>query len=147
MVTGSKLTAVLSLLIAAVQFAGVGAVTSSSTSRASAEYYCCCPGECHCTADCCHHAPPGLKEGTSDIPRIGGGSPILEAPRSCGTWTGTLNRAPQSPKALPAARQRSAARQPDDGFRRLPHSSSVFSTQETFQASAPRGPPVSVNVA
>jgi hypothetical protein len=147
LMTRAKMTAALSLLIAIVQFAGVGAVSTSSAGPASTEYYCCCPGECHCTADCCHHAPPGVDDGESASTRIGGGSPILEAPRSCGTWTGTLNRSPESPKALPTLRQRRAAQQPDEGSRRLPYLVSVVSSREAIRPSAPRAPPVSVNVA
>ena len=146
MVTRSKLTSVLSLLIAVVQLAGVGAVTSSSSSRASAEYYCCCPGECHCTADCCHHAPPGVDDGKSDSTRIGGGSPILEAPRSCGVWTGTLNRSPNAPKALPAAERNQVAKRPEQDFRRLPNSVPTISSQAALRVSAPRAPPESVDL-
>jgi len=145
MMTRSKLTSVLSLLIAVVQFAGVGAVTSGSSSRASAEYYCCCPGECHCTADCCHHAPIGTEVDRAAAPRIGAGSPILEAPRSCGTWTGTLNRSPNAPKALPAAEREQFARWPEQGFRRLPNSVPTISSQAALRASAPRAPPESVD--
>ena len=146
MVTRSKLTSVLSLLIVVVQFAGVGAVTSGSSSRASAEYYCCCPGECHCTADCCHHAPPGVDDGKSNSTRIGSGSPILEAPRSCGVWTGTLNRSPNAPKAIPAAERNQFVQRPEQDFRRLPNSVPTISSHAGLRASAPRAPPESVDL-
>jgi len=147
MVTRAKMTAALSLLIAIMQFAGLGAVSISSADPASAEYYCCCLGECHCTADCCNHAPVEADESMSDGPRIGAGSPILEAPKSCGIWTGTLNRSPNSPKALPAAERDQAARRPERSVRRLRASGPTVSGQETLRALAPRAPPISVDVA
>lgn len=147
MVTRAKMTAALSLLIAIVQFAGLGAVSISTVGPASAEYYCCCLGECHCTADCCNHAPAEADEIVSDGPRIGAGSPILEAPKSCGIWTGTLNRSPNSPKALPAAERDQATRRPARSLRRMLASGPTVSSQETLRALAPRAPPISVDVA
>ena len=147
MVTRAKMTAALSLLIAIVQIAGVGAVSTSSAGPASAEYYCCCPGECHCTADCCNHAPVGADAGASATPRIDAGSPILEAPKRCGVWTGTLNRSPNSPKALPAAERDRAAKRPERSFRRLPDSEPTVSSRATLRTSAPRAPPISVDIA
>ena len=147
LMTRAKMTAALSLLIAIVQFAGVGAVSISSAGPASTEYYCCCPGECHCTADCCNHAPAGADAGTSASPRIGAGSPIFEAPRRCGVWTSTLNRSPNSPKALPASEREQAAIRPEHTSRRLPDSSPVISSRATLRASAPRAPPIFVEVA
>ncbi len=146
MVTRAKMTTALSLLIAIVQFAGVGAVSISSGGPTSAAYYCCCVGECHCTSDCCNHAPVGAETNSSAAPRIGAGSPILEAPRSCGIWTGTLNRSPNSPKALPAAERGQAAMRPELSFRRLPDSGPSVFSRATLRASAPRAPPISVDV-
>ncbi len=142
-----KLAAVLSLLIAVVQFAGIGAVANSSPDRASAEYYCCCPGECHCTADCCNHAPTGADDGKPSGPRIGAGTPILEAPRQCGVWTSTLSRSPDSPKALAAAPHRWAHAQPDLSIRRLSDSAFIVSSRGTLRTSTPSAPPQSVEVA
>jgi hypothetical protein len=146
LMTRAKMTAAISLLIAIVQFAGVGAVSISSGGPTSAEYYCCCPGECHCTADCCNHAPGSADAGASATPRVGAGSPILEAPNRCGVWTGTLNRSPNSPKALPAAERGQAAMRPELSFRRLPDSGPSVSSRATLRASAPRAPPISVDV-
>lgn len=146
MVTRSKLTAILSLLVALLQFAGTGAVSVSSSGPASTEYYCCCPGECFCTADCCHHAPAAANSDDSAMPRIGTGNLVLEAPRSCGTWTGVLSRSPDSPKALPATLQRRVARQPDGGVRRVPPSTPNSGSREALRPSSPRAPPASVNV-
>jgi len=142
-----KLAAVLSLLIAVVQFAGVGAVSSGSTSRASAEYYCCCPGECHCTSDCCNHAPTGADNGKPAGSKIGAGTPILEAPIRCGVWTGTLNRSPDSPKALATTPQGWVFAQPDRSIRRLSESAFIVSPRGALRPSAPRAPPMSVEVA
>ena len=147
MMIRAKLTAVLSLLIAVVQFAGVGAVSSGSPSRASAEYFCCCPGECHCTADCCHHAPTGANDGKPAQSKIGAGTPILEAPVRCGVWTGTLNRSPDSPKALAATPHWWTPAQPDRSIRRLSDSAFVVSSRGTLRTSTPRAPPLSVEVA
>ena len=146
-VTRAKITAALSLLIAIVQFAGLGAVSISGAGPTSAEYYCCCPGECHCTADCCNHAPASADAGTDASTRIGPGTPILEAPNRCGVWTGTLNRSPNSPKALPASEREQAAMRPEHTSRRLPDSAPVISSRATLRASAPRAPPISVEVA
>ncbi len=147
LMTRAKMTAAISLLIAIVQFAGVGGVSISSGGPTSAEYYCCCPGECHCTADCCNHAPIDADTGTPAGPRISTGSPTLEAPRSCGVWTGTLNRSPNSPKALPAAERDRAAGRPERSFRRLPDLAPFVSSRATLRASAPRAPPISVDIA
>jgi hypothetical protein len=147
MVTRAKMTAALSLLIAIVQFAGVGAVSISGAGPTSAEYYCCCPGECHCTADCCNHAPASADAGADASTRIGPGTPILEAPNRCGVWTGTLNRSPNSPKALPVNEREQAAMRPEHTSRRLPDSAPVISSRATLRASTPRAPPISVEVA
>ena len=146
MMIRAKLAAVLFLLIAVVQFAGVGAVANSSPDQASAEYYCCCPGECHCTADCCNHAPTSADDGEPSGPRIGAGTPILEAPRRCGVWTSTLSRSPDSPKALAAAPHRWAPVQPDQSIRRLSDSAFTVSSRGTLRPSAPRAPPMSVEI-
>ncbi len=137
----------LSLLVALLQFAGAGAVSIGSAGPAASEYFCCCPGECHCTADCCNHAPAAASDEDPAIPRIGAGSLILEAPRNCGTWTGVLNRSPESPKALPATQQRRMVIQADEGSRRLPHPASLESSREALRPSSPRAPPESVPVA
>ena len=146
MMIRAKLAAVLFLLIAVVQFAGVGAVANSSPDRASAEYYCCCPGECHCTADCCNHAPTGAVDGKPSGPKIGAGTPILEAPVRCGVWTSTLSRSPDSPKALAATPQGWAPVQPDRSIRRLSDSAFTVSFRGALRPSAPRAPPMSVEV-
>ena len=141
-----KLTAVLPLLIAVVQFVGMGTVSSGSPSPASAEYYCCCPGECHCTADCCHHAPTGADDGKPARSKIGTGTPTIEAPLRCGVWSGTLNRSPDSPKALAAAPHRWVPAQPAKSIRRLSDSAFIVSFRGALRPSAPRAPPMSVKV-
>ena len=146
-VTRAKITAAVSLLIAITQFAGLGAVSISGAGPTSAEYYCCCPGECHCTADCCNHAPASADAGTDASTRIGPRTPILEAPNRCGVWTGTLHRSPNSPKALPASEREQAAMRPEHTSRRLPDSAPGISSRATLRASAPRAPPISVEVA
>jgi hypothetical protein len=143
----AKLAAVLFLLIAVVQFAGVGAVANSSPDQASAEYYCCCQGECHCTTDCCHHAPTSADNGEASGPRIGAGTPILEAPRRCGVLASTLSRSPDSPKALAATPNRWAPVQPDQSIRRLSDAAFIVSSRGVLRPSAPRAPPRSVEVA
>ena len=147
MMIRAKLAAILFLLIAVVQFAGVGAVSNSSPDQASAEYYCCCPGECHCTADCCNHAPIIADDSEPSGPRIGAGTPILEAPRGCGVWTSTLSRSPDSPKALAAAPHRWAPKRPDQSIRRLSDAAITVSSRGTLRTSTPRAPPLSVEVA
>lgn len=141
-----KLTAVLSLLIAVVQLVGVGAVSSSSSGRAATEYYCCCAGECHCTADCCRHAPAEADAGDSGAPRIGAGTPIVEAPRSCGTWTGTLQRSPEAPKAVAASTHRRAFVQPEVFYRQGMEHERLEPSQGALRSSSPRAPPGSVDV-
>ena len=146
MMIRARLAAIFFLLIAVVQFAGVGAVANSSPDQASAEYYCCCPGECHCTADCCHHAPTGAVDGKPARSKIGAGTPILEAPRQCGVWTSTLSRSPDSPKALATAPHRWAHAQPDLSIRRLSDSAFTVSFRGALRPSAPRAPPMSVEI-
>jgi hypothetical protein len=146
MMIRAKVAAVLFLLIAVVQFAGVGAVANSSPDRASAEYYCCCPGECHCTADCCNHAPTSADDGEPARSKISAGTPILEAPRQCGVWTTTLSRSPDSPKALAAAPHQWVPAQPDLSIRRLSDSAFTVSFRGALRPSAPRAPPMSVEI-
>ncbi len=147
MVTRAKLTAILTLLVAAMQLAGLGAVSLTGSSRSATEYFCCCAGECHCTADCCNHAPARATGGEARAPRVGAGVPVVEAPRSCGTWTGTLNRSPESAKALPAALRGQRAARPDPRLRRLTEIGAVVSSQLVLRESSPRAPPSSASVA
>ena len=146
MVTRARLTAVFSLLIAITQFVGVGTVTSGSPGPATAEYYCCCPGECHCTADCCNHAPTNADHGESHAQTMGAGAQILEAPVRCGVWSGTLSRSPESPKALAANLKGQFPAQSDRSFRQRGDFGSAVSSRGTLRPSTPRAPPVSVQV-
>jgi len=147
MVTRAKLIATLSLLTAAMQFAGIGAVSLTGSSRSATEYFCCCAGECHCTADCCNHAPARATGSAARAPRVGAGVPVIEAPRSCGSWTGTLNRSPESPRALPAVRRGQRAARPDQRLQRLTDVGAVVSSHLVLRESSPRAPPSSASAA
>ena len=139
--TRTKSMTVFCLLIAALQFAGGGIVTNIGGGPSATEYFCCCAGECHCTADCCNHAPADENNVDSSLLRIGAGSPVLEAPRSCGTWTCTLSRSPESPKALSAFRQPWTEEPPDNGFLQSQYSVVIVSSQALLKRLAPRAPP------
>lgn len=144
MATRPRIAALLTLLIAAVQLAGVPATPGAGRGPESARYFCCCAGECHCTADCCNHAPDPPEPGTSPGPKLTPDTPVLEAPRSCGMWTGTLTRGPEAPKALGAAAQRRTSVLPQASFRRRSEPGPADSSLPANGPSSPRAPPVSV---
>jgi len=146
MVIRAKLIATLSLLTAAMQLTGIGAVPLTGSSRSATEYFCCCAGECHCTADCCNHAPARATGVAARAPRVGAGVPVVEAPRSCGSWTGTLNRSPESPKALPAVRLGHRVARPELRLQRLTDVVVVVSSHRVLRESSPRAPPSSAPV-
>ena len=139
--TKTKSMMVFLLLIATVQFAGGGIVANNGAGATASEYFCCCAGECHCTADCCNHAPAGASNIDTPVVRIGAGSPILEAPRSCGTWTGTLSRSPESQKAFPKSQLRLFAEPPDGEIRHPIHLAPLNTSREALRPFAPRAPP------
>ncbi|HSN57186.1 MAG TPA: hypothetical protein VLT32_21135 [Candidatus Sulfomarinibacteraceae bacterium] len=141
-----RLTAALALLVAVMQLAAVGTVPEGGRARESARYFCCCAGECHCTADCCNHAPES-SDRTPPGPRLGPDTPVLEAPRSCGTWTATVIRGPETQKALVTTAQQGASVPPDPSQRRLLDRGWTRTTQPAAGPSSPRAPPEPVTSA
>lgn len=130
-----------------MQLAAVGAVSDGGRARESARYFCCCAGECHCTADCCNHAPESSPDRTPPGPRLGPDTPVLEAPRSCGTWTATVIRGPETQKALVTTAQQGASVPPDPSQRRLLDRGWTRTTQPAAGPSSPRAPPEPVTSA
>jgi len=132
----------LALLIAAAHLAGVPLTPGASQSSHSEIYTCCCPGECNCTGDCCNHGPGRSAQEKPPTVRVGAaGLPILEGPRQCGTWRGTIQRSPEQVKlALSNTRGRAAA--PADQPKQLRSLPIVLtSIENTLRQSFPRGPP------
>ena len=133
----------LALLIAAAHLAGVPLTPGASRSSQSEIYTCCCPGECHCTGDCCNHGPGRSAQGKLPALRVGAaGVPILEGPRRCGVWQGTLQRSPEQVKlAFANTRGRVVViADPSNRQRSLPVV--LTSIENTLRQSSPRAPPV-----
>jgi hypothetical protein len=133
----------LSLLIASVQLTAAAGAPGVRPADTGNQYYCCCIGECHCTADCCNHPPANREDESSPAVRIGAGGPVLEAPRSCGTTQGTLQRPPQEHKNL-ATDLRRDSRLEIDSESSLPESPAILVLDDATPGPAsPRGPPAS----
>ena len=147
MATRPRIAALLTLLIAAVQLAGVPATPGAGRGPESARYFCCCAGECHCTADCCNHAPDAPQPGTSPGPKLTPDTPVLEAPRSCGMWTATVTRGPETQKALATTVQQCASAPPDPSRRRPSDRGWTRAAQPATGPSSPRAPPEPVTSA
>jgi hypothetical protein len=132
----------LCLLIASVQLtAAVGAPGAQQASTGE-EYYCCCIGECHCTADCCNHAPAERGDDASSKVRMGAGGPVLEAPRSCGQAPGTLQRSPQENKFLAVDHRGGSRFDIEEDFASAKHPVISTSDDKHIRPSSPRAPPV-----
>ena len=146
-VTRKALHTALCLVIAATQLTAAAGVPVDRTAGTGGEYFCCCIGECHCTADCCNHAPPELPDNESTRVRIGAGGLVLEAPRSCGTAQGTLQRPHQQDKILAVDLRRGTRLQVDESFA-SPESAEipVFESDYSVQSN-PRAPPLVVCIA
>ena len=139
----ATLHSALALLIAAAQLVAVRGVPNPSGSASSAMYFCCCVGECHCTADCCNHAPTAAADDDSPRVRIGAGSPTIGAPRGCGVSQGTLQRSPQQGKLLAADVRRGLRLGSEESFR-IPLPLSVTRADDNhLRPSSPRAPPSS----
>ena len=139
----ASLHSALVLLIAAAQLVAVRGVPSPSVSASAAVYFCCCVGECHCTADCCNHAPTAAADDDSPRVRIGAGSPTIGAPRGCGVSQGTLQRSPQQGKLLAADVRRGLRLGSEESFR-IPLPLSVTRADDNhLRPSSPRAPPTS----
>ncbi len=139
----ATLHSALALLIAAAQLVAARSVPSPSVSASAAVYFCCCVGECHCTADCCNHAPTAAADDDSPRVRIGAGSPTIGAPRGCGVSQGTLQRSPQQGKLLAADVRRGLRLGSEESFR-IPLPLSVTRADDNhLRPSSPRAPPTS----
>jgi hypothetical protein len=131
----------LVLLIAAAQLVAVTGMPSPGQGASGAKYFCCCVGECHCTADCCNHAPTAAADNDSPRARIGRGSPIIEAPRQCSVLQATVQRSPQQGKLLPADLRGGPRLGAEESFR-IPPTLAVATSDDThLRASSPRAPP------
>lgn len=84
----------LALVVAMGQVAGAGVAPSAAGGTPASTYYCCCPGECHCTADCCNHGPARPDDPRPPIIRRGAGAPAWHSHERCGAAAGTLQRPP-----------------------------------------------------
>jgi hypothetical protein len=137
----ASLHSALVLLIAAAQLVAARGAPSPGGNASNARYFCCCVGECHCTADCCNHAPTAAADHESSRIRVGAGSPIMEAPRQCGVWQGTLQRSPQQGKLLLADIRGGARLGSEESFR-IPLPLAVTASDDRhLRPSSPRAPP------
>jgi hypothetical protein len=100
MVCRALVRAALALLVMAAQVAVTATATGSVQRPDAAIYFCCCVGECSCTGDCCNHAPENGADDESFPTRIGPAGLALEAPRSCGVWSATLQRGQDQGKVI-----------------------------------------------
>ena len=136
----ATLRVALALLVAAVQVAGAGIATAPTRTPDTGAYFCCCVGECSCTGDCCNHGPAGNdREKASNI-RIGAGGPALEAPKNCGMWRVTLQRASDEGKVIADNSGTRSAAPPASQLQKAQRSLFV-SSDEDLRPSSPRAPP------
>jgi len=137
----ATLRVALALLVAAVQVAGAGIATAPTRTPDTGAYFCCCVGECSCTGDCCNHGPAGNdREKASNI-RIGAGGPALEAPKNCGMWRVTLQRASDEGKVIADNSGTRSAAPPASPRPHQFQKTRFVSSDEGLGPSSPRAPP------
>jgi hypothetical protein len=134
-------------LIASVQLTVAVGVPVAAPTAAGGEYFCCCIGECHCTADCCNHAPAELPNNETTRVRIGAGGLALEAPRSCGTTQGTLQRPNNQNTTFTVDHRKGPRLLIDDCSARQESAEIPAFESHYFPQSNPRAPPLSASFA
>ena len=131
----------LSLLIAAVHLAGVSSAPGGSRSPSTSAYRCCCIGECHCTGDCCNHAPGVSGANKRVAVRLRTATPAVNGSKRCGVWQCTLQRAPEKSKAKLAGSPNEFAALPDPCKAPSPTVAVVTSSDRLDHHASPRAPP------
>jgi hypothetical protein len=131
----------LALVVAMGHLAGAGVAPSAAGGTPASTYYCCCPGECHCTADCCNHGPARPDESRPPIMREGAGVPAWQSQKSCGTSLGTIQRPPSQSKVLFTPQSRQTLEKPSWRWQRPRPLAVVHSSTASLSRSSPRAPP------
>ena len=145
--THTLIRAALVILIAGIQLVSVPGPLGGSD-RTSAAFYCCCTGECHCTSDCCNHAPETTDNDDTGTISVNPGTalPAWQGGEHCGIWNNALQTVTQSTKpmvvqsrvdVLPPQRVRLVSRGAQ------PH---VPSDDSVLWCFSPRAPPLSLAV-
>ena len=141
MVFGTHRRATMSLLISISVVAGVQAIPSSSSGSPTATYDCCCPGECQCTGDCCHHGPEKALSGQAPQLRAGADEPMWRVANQCGVWLVTLQRTPGYAKLMSSESRLRGFINPSHQPLRSPEPPAISSLAACLASSSPRAPP------
>ena len=143
--TNTLIRAALAILIASTQLVSVPGPLGGSD-RTSGAFYCCCTGECHCTGDCCNHAPDTTDNDDSGTLSVSPGTalPAWQGGEHCGIWHNALQTITQSTK--PVVVQSRVDVLPPQGVRVVsrgaqPH---VPSDDSVLWCFSPRAPPLSL---
>lgn len=131
----------LALVVAMGQVAGAGVAPSAAGGTPASTYYCCCPGECHCTADCCNHGPAKKQGDRPPIMRKGAGSPAWQSQVRCGVTDATLQRPPSPAKNLLQTDRGHVLAEPVRCWRRALPPLVFTSSLTSLSESSPRAPP------
>jgi hypothetical protein len=131
----------LALLVVAVQVAGSTMAAGTAPTPDQGIYFCCCIGECACTADCCHHPPSDGEGGPSPPIRLQLATPVLESPTNCGVWRATLQRGPDQGKVIVNGTGERAEPAPPTCRTQLHRETPFVPSEGILHHCSPRAPP------
>jgi hypothetical protein len=131
----------LVLLVAVGHLVGAPSASSSTQGAPASTYYCCCPGECHCTADCCNHGAAEKQDDRPPIMRKGAGSPAWQSQVRCGATDATLQRPPSLAKNLLPTDRGHVLPEPVRCWRRALPLRVIPSSLTSLSEASPRAPP------
>jgi hypothetical protein len=134
----------LSLLLAAVHLAGASSAPGGSRNPSSSAYRCCCIGECHCTGDCCNHAPGVSGANKRVAVHLRTATPAMHGSKRCGAYECTLQRAPEKSKAKLTGSPIEFLVPPNPFCGPSTSVAAVTSSDRLHHHSAPRAPPADI---
>lgn len=137
------LRATLALLIVSSQLMVVPGPTGGGD-RTSGAFYCCCAGECHCTSDCCNHAPDTADDDSADVSVSPGTAlPAWQGGEHCGIWQNALQTITHSTKPMVVRSRLDVL--PPRGLRVVSRGAQVHvpSDDSVLWCFSPRAPPFS----
>jgi hypothetical protein len=131
----------LVLTIVTAHVAGATAAVTPSAQSTDAIYFCCCLGECSCTADCCNHDPGIDVRNDLGYDRVGPATPALQSQKNCGIWLATPQRSPEQPSAAWSDAPQWLLLGPDQTDTRNTTANLVPSNEGCLRDFSPRAPP------
>jgi hypothetical protein len=133
----------LTLLVTAGLLIGGHSSPTWSRGVPAATYYCCCPGECSCTSDCCNHGPTRTRDDRQATMREGAGVPAWHSTDWCGVRQSTLQRGPDTSKVFVIHATGRVLVGPDRCHKCPSEPTVLPSTTADLIQSSPRAPPPS----